>query len=176
MGLKKISLFILAASFFTLNSQADDMIEHCHKVEGLRLPGCTPQAHPLDCGELKPCPPQTITTNCDHMNWANRTSGHCDSGHYQCPPGETTNCDFICDHSTAPSCEIQSVQCGRETMTLECVPDPNDSCHLNGDGTTTPAGCVPKCYYNCHVSKCDVQVPPGITNCGPACTNDQTCP
>ena len=151
-----ITKIFLILTIFSLPALAQ---EHCHRLEGVRLPHCTPQAKPLECGPPKPCPPGRAFKACSTMMITSSRGGTCDSwGQPECHvEGDKTVCGSApCVHYTDVYCDSYPTGCGIDEISVPST------------GT-----------YDCSYNECQSPPPPaGYVDCGsvPTCQGNQTCP
>lgn len=158
-----MSSFGLGLSILIFQSLAiaqDPAIEHCHKLEGVRLQGCSPQSKPLECGPPKPCPPCNYFESCGTMIVAaSGGGGICIA--YGEPPCEDTPDGRVCGPApcieyTQPRCENENVRCGRSPVSVPST------------GT-----------YDCEIIECRCPTPPpNLVDCGASliCQENRPCP
>lgn len=119
----------------------DEVTKRCHKLEGVRLKGCSPQSKPLECGPPKPCPPCTAAISCGTMIQQESGGGGICIAYgqptcYDTPDGR--HCDPApCIQYTEPRCNNVTVACYRDSISVPST------------GT-----------YDCEVIECRCDAPP----------------
>lgn len=166
--LQIISSFIATVIFLsTFEAQAElkPRGRSCHVIEGMSLPGCTPQAQPLECGPPKQCPDCGTGRGPRTRIRGSSTAGVCGEWEEVCTgPPENRICQQVCREYLPPSCSNVTEMCFDEL------------------GPSIPSTGT----YDCSIIECACgQPPPGFEICqapngvtGPCvrCTADTPCP
>ena len=160
------SLFLMS---FESNAELRPRGRSCHVIEGMSLPGCTPQAQPLECGPPKRCPDCGTARGPRTRIRGSSTSGVCGEWEEVCTgPPENRICQQVCREYLPPSCSNVTESCVDEIG--PSIPGTGMySCDLIECGCTTPP---PEWPIVCQISP---QNPYGGGQCV-RCTADTPCP